>query len=119
VKSFYEELTRQDGPSFPWKSIWHVKPPSIMAFFVWTAALGKILTYDNLQKRNVVVVEGCCMCKKNEESIEHLLLHCEVARDLWSCILTLFGVEWVIPRLVLDLLTSWGNSLGCGPVKEV
>jgi hypothetical protein len=70
-------------------------------FFVWSAALGKILTHDNLRKRNVVVIEWCCMYKKNRESIDHLLLYCEVARDLWSYILILFGVEWIMPRTVL------------------
>jgi hypothetical protein len=39
-----------------------------------------------------VVVEWCCMSKKCGESIGHLLLHCEVAHDLWSYILTYFGV---------------------------
>jgi hypothetical protein len=66
-----------------------------------------------------VVIEWCCMCKKSGESIEHLLLHCEVARDLWSYILTLFVVEWVMQQMVLELLTSWGTSCGYGPVKEV
>jgi hypothetical protein len=93
VKSYYEVLNRKDDPSFPWKSIWRVKAPARVAFFVWTAALGKILTQDNLRKRNVVVIEWCYMCKKSGESIEHLLLNCEVARDLWSYILNLFGIE--------------------------
>jgi hypothetical protein len=35
------------------------------------------------------------MCKKSRESIDHLLLHCEVARDLWSLIFQLFVVTWV------------------------
>jgi len=35
-----------------------------------------------------------------------LLLRCEVAHELWNYILTLFGVEWVMPRSVLELLTS-------------
>jgi hypothetical protein len=51
VKSFYKMLISQDGFSFPWKSIWRVKAPSRVAFFVWTAALGKILTMDNLRKQ--------------------------------------------------------------------
>jgi hypothetical protein len=59
------------------------------------------------------------MCKKSGESIEHLLLHCEVAHNLWSYILTIFGVEWVMPRRVLELLTSWSTSFGCDPAKEV
>ena len=33
---------------FPWKSIWKQKTPSRVAFFVWTVALGKCLTIDNL-----------------------------------------------------------------------
>jgi len=91
----------------------------MVAFFVWTTTLGKILMHDNLRKMNVVVIECCCMCKKSGKSIEHLQLHYEVARDLWSYILTLFGVEWVMPRMVLELLTNWGASFGYGPAKEV
>jgi hypothetical protein len=56
------------------------------------------------------------MCKKSGESIEHLLLHCDVAHDIWSFFYRLFGVEWVMPRRVLDLLSSWGNSHGRGQV---
>jgi hypothetical protein len=52
-------------------------------FFGWTSALGKILTLDNLRKMNVIVVDWCCMCKRSWEFIGHLL-HCEVARELWS-----------------------------------
>jgi hypothetical protein len=37
------------------------------------------------------------MCKKNGESVDHLLLHCEVAAWLWNYVFTLFGVEWVMP----------------------
>jgi len=92
VKSFYKVLTSQESYSFPWKSIWHVNALSRVLFFVWTAALGKIFTHDNLRRRNVVVVKWCCMCKKSGESIDHLLLHCDVARDLWSYFLTLYGV---------------------------
>jgi hypothetical protein len=51
VKSFYTRLISQDCLPFPWKSIWRVKAPARVAFFVWTAALGKILTMDNLRKR--------------------------------------------------------------------
>jgi len=56
VKSYYEVLNTKDGPSFLWKSIWRVKASARVPFFVWATTLGKILTHDNLRKRNVVVL---------------------------------------------------------------
>uniref|UniRef100_A0A2N9I8S1 Reverse transcriptase domain-containing protein n=1 Tax=Fagus sylvatica TaxID=28930 RepID=A0A2N9I8S1_FAGSY len=53
---------------FPWKSIWKVGAPPHVAFFVWTAAHGKILTMDNLRKRHLCIVDWCCMCKHSGES---------------------------------------------------
>ena len=35
------------------------------------------------------------MCKCNGETIEHLLLYCPIASDLWSIVFGLFGVYWV------------------------
>jgi hypothetical protein len=67
-----------------------------VAFFVWTMTLGKILTLDNLRKRNIIVMEWCYMCKTCRESIDHLFLYCMVAIELWSMILRLFGVVWVM-----------------------
>jgi hypothetical protein len=50
-------------------------------------------------------------CPNKGFSIDHLLLHCEFARALWSYVFMLFGVEWVMPRTVLELLNSWGGRL--------
>jgi hypothetical protein len=83
VKSYYQIMPNSVQYSFPWKSIWKVKAPPMVAFFVWTAALGKILTLDNLCKRNIMVAEWCYMCKHGE-SIDHLFLHCELATKMWS-----------------------------------
>jgi len=78
-----------------------------MAFFAWTAALGKILTLDNLRKKRVIVIDRCCMCKMTGETVDHLLLHCEVARALWYVILSRFGLSWVMPFRVVDLFACW------------
>jgi hypothetical protein len=52
------------------------------------------------------------MCKIGGESIDHLFLHCMVAIELWSMILQLFGVVWVMPRLVKEMLGSWRGQRG-------
>jgi hypothetical protein len=59
------------------------------------------------------------MCKKHGESIDHLLLHCDVVRVVWSSFYSLFGVEWVMPSSVLDLLSGWSTLLGRGPILRI
>jgi hypothetical protein len=96
----------------PWKSICKSKAPSRVVFFVWTVAMGKILTIDNLRKKNIIVMEWCCMCKKSGKSIVHLLLHCEVAMEVWNMMCQLFGVMWVMLGSVTDCLGSWRTQKG-------
>jgi hypothetical protein len=43
------------------------------------------------------------MCKENGETVDHILLHCLVARELWEFVFSLFGVKWEMPTM--DLLT--------------
>jgi hypothetical protein len=59
------------------------------------------------------------MCKKHGESVDHLLLHCDVAQVVWSSFYSLFGVEWVMPSSVLDLLSGWGTLLSRGTVNRI
>ena len=65
--------------------------PKKVSFFMWTAALGNILTTDNLWKCRVVALDWCCMCKKDGESIDHLLLLCHVARVVEYGIFFIWG----------------------------
>jgi hypothetical protein len=74
------------------------KVPLRVAFFIWSTALGKILSVYNLRKRNIVVVDWCCMCKKCGETVDNLLLHCDLAG--------------VMPRWVRDLLAYWRRKIG-------
>ena len=83
-----------------------------MAFFTWTAALGKILTADNLRRRGIPVVSWCCMCKADGETVDHLLLHCPYAKELWDMVFGLFGIQWVMPKRAIDLFHCWIGSVG-------
>ena len=59
----------------------------------------------------LILVNGRIMCKSSCESVEHLLLHCPIARELWSFALTAFGITWAIPSQMIDLLTVWRGCL--------
>jgi hypothetical protein len=52
------------------------------------------------------------MCKRNGESIDYLLLHCDVARAQWSVLFSLFNVTWVMNGRVIDLLACWKGQRG-------
>jgi hypothetical protein len=58
------------------------------------------------------------MCKRSGESIVHLL-HCEVPRDLWSAIFTLFSVTRVMLERVIDLLACWRGQVGSHSVLDM
>ena len=49
---------------------------------VGVAALGKILTIDKLIKRGVSLLNWCCMCWRNREMVNHLLIHFDVSSTL-------------------------------------
>ena len=91
VRSFYNSLLKAHSVSFPWQSIWCVKVPKRVYFFLWTAARGGILTIDNLVK-NLPLVNWCCLCRffykyclcRDEQIVDHLLLHCKFAHALCS-----------------------------------
>ena len=89
------------------------KISSRVAFFVWTTALGKCLTIDNLRKRKVCILDWCYLCKCNSETVDHLFLHCPIALELWDTIFGLFGVCWVLPMSVVELLACWQGHFGC------
>jgi hypothetical protein len=59
------------------------------------------------------------MCKRSRESIDHLLVHREVTRELWSVIFLLFGDEWVMPRRVIELLDCRRGQLGSRSVLAI
>uniref|UniRef100_A0A2N9FC99 Reverse transcriptase domain-containing protein n=1 Tax=Fagus sylvatica TaxID=28930 RepID=A0A2N9FC99_FAGSY len=111
-RSFYHVLHTPQKIYFPWKGIWGLKAPPRVAFFMWTVAWGRILTCDNLKKRGFMLAGWCCMCKSADETVDHLLLHCRMARHLCNFVFQFVGVDWVLPLTVSDLLFGWRNWFG-------
>jgi hypothetical protein len=50
------------------------------------------------------------MCKRDGESVDHLLLHCDVTSALWSILFSHFGMSWVMPKRVIDLFVYWWST---------
>jgi hypothetical protein len=112
IRSFYNVLQNPSSVVlFPWRSIWCSNAPQRLCFFVWSSAWDKILTCDNLMRRGYNMTSWCCMCGCSGETEDYLLLHCSMARALWSFVFRSFGVEWVVSERVVDLAggMDYGN----------
>jgi hypothetical protein len=69
--------------------------------FIWLAVANKILTWDNLQLKGWEGPSCCHLCKKESETVNHLLIHCIFTKKVWNRI-----------RTGLKLKKEWeGNTL--------
>uniref|UniRef100_A0A7N2LQE6 Uncharacterized protein n=1 Tax=Quercus lobata TaxID=97700 RepID=A0A7N2LQE6_QUELO len=97
TRSYYHAIRGASNSLFPWKGVWKPKIPKRVAFFLWTAAHGRILTLDNLMLRGRSLATWCCMCCCDGESVDHLLLHCPVTHSLWTFMFQAFGcLMWIV-----------------------
>ena len=53
------------------------------------------------------MVNRCILCKDNEESIDHILIHCDKTRVLWTFLLVVFSLKWVFLVSVKNLFLEW------------
>ena len=109
VKLMYEVLNRPTSSSmpFPALSIWNHLVPLKVSFFAWEASWEKVLTLDQLKRRGRPLANRCYLCEKEEETLDHLLVHCSKARMLWELIFAIVGIGLVFPFYVLQVLVAW------------
>ena len=76
--SFHHKIWEAPTSIFTWKGIWKAKVSKRVAFFMWTATHGQILILDNLVLQCCPLANRCYMCCCNEESMNHLLIFCQL-----------------------------------------
>jgi hypothetical protein len=86
--------------------IWKAKAEAKCRFFAWTLLHKKILTANNLIKRNWPNDPTCKLCGNEPETPNHLCLNCPFAKQVWSDL-----KRWLnLP--VLDAVTMTGTIHG-------
>lgn len=43
------------------------------------------------------------LCCKDEEMVDHLVLHCDFAFEMWGLFFSLMGLSWVMPANLQSL----------------
>ena len=110
VKSLYSTLEPRCAVPFPWNIIWSLCVLTKVGFFAWEALWGKVLTLDQLKRKGWNMANRCFLCCAEEQTINHILIHCSKVRVLWELVFALFGVKWVLPLSAGDTLLGWHGS---------
>ncbi|RVX09127.1 putative ribonuclease H protein [Vitis vinifera] len=76
----------------------------------WEASWGKVLTQEQLQRRGFSLANRCFLCLPEEETVDHLLLHCIKTRVLWNLLFSLFGISWTLSCTVKTTLLGWNGG---------
>ena len=111
VKLLFKALAQSENVVFPHEFIWNSWVPTKVGFFffAWEVSWGEVLTLEHLKKKGRALANKCFLCGE-EETIDHLLVHCPKVRVLWDLLLAIVGVKWVFPLSVKETLLSWGGS---------
>ncbi|KAK2640843.1 hypothetical protein Ddye_022606 [Dipteronia dyeriana] len=112
VKSFrkcMEDRNAQGGSVF--KEVWlNICPPKI-ELFVWQLLHGRVLVREVLSRFGIQVCTNleCPFCQSNEESVDHLFLHCKWTWGLWQKCINWWGLSYYAASTLLDWWRGWRN----------
>jgi hypothetical protein len=99
-KSWQEER-KNVQPHWWWKTLWKSKAPLRCKILMWLALTNKLLTWDNLEKRNWHGPNHCILCKQFPEYVSHLFISCPFAGQVASTLKEnlKIGADWNFPSL--------------------
>ena len=63
-----------------------------------------MLTTKNLKNRGFQLASRCPLCGKDEEELNHILIHCPSIWGLWEGLISIPNIDWVCPLLAKDLV---------------
>lgn len=99
---------------FTWKS----KAPLRCRFFAWLALQNRCWTSDRLARHGLDHQEACPFCDQEEESINHILLDCVFAKEVWTRVCQAMNKpEWA-PTSGLKLAEWCTDKIGGGPRRK-
>jgi hypothetical protein len=75
--------------------------------FLWLAIRNRCWTVDRLAKRGLPHPDKCPLCNQEEETIQHLLTSCVVARQVWFNVFAPLNLSGSIPHQHESSFVEW------------
>ncbi|RHN73183.1 putative transcription regulator mTERF family [Medicago truncatula] len=114
VRGVYHMLMRQEIHSYDVTADapWHKSVPLKVSICAWRLFHNRWPTKDNLVRRGVITNENqlCVSGCGEQETIDHLIIHCTIFGDLWKHIKSWIGVYSVDPQQVTDHFYQFVHS---------
>ncbi|XP_071708090.1 uncharacterized protein [Rutidosis leptorrhynchoides] len=107
------------APVWP-KVIWNNNVPSKVMLFHWLTIKKSIPVRVVLANRHILpsnISKLCVWCMLEEETIEHLLLHCNWSFKIWAELFRWWNIRWVIPSSIEEFLFDWYYGMGINASK--
>ena len=104
MKENFTHLERGSRPLVLVKLLWNSRVSTKVSFFTWEVCWRKVLTMNQLKRRGHHLASRCPFCRKNEEELEDLLVHCLKIWGLWAALTSVTRAAWGCPQTVRDLL---------------
>ncbi|XP_038984386.1 uncharacterized protein LOC120111407 [Phoenix dactylifera] len=83
VRDLHALIGREPARQIEGGWIWRMRIHPRVALFIWKVAWGCLPTRSILVRRGMAVSQCCEECADIEETIEHVLLRCPRAREIW------------------------------------
>jgi hypothetical protein len=91
----------------PVDRIWRTWAPPRCNFFHWLAALNRCWTADRLARRGSEHLDKYPLCDQEEETVQHLLVSCVFAREVWARLLSIVVMQHVSPNHDDEIFQEW------------
>ena len=117
AKTAYNIQFAGSHSQFQGSTIWKAGAEGKHKFFAWLLVQSKLLTADNLSKRQWPCDPMCSLCSQEQETADHLILHCCFAKEVWHLMARWTQNLVKIPDMGSSVATWWQQELTGLPKK--
>jgi len=104
--------------------IWKSWAPAKCKFFAWLVVQDRLWTADRLARRGWPNQRLCPLCHSTDESLGHLLAHCQYSQRIWSAVRTWTEGQFPDPSgwASFESMSIWWRAVGKAegmPIKAI
>ena len=105
AKSTYQAIVQNSSSTvkiWQYKSLWKWKIPLKIKCFMWLDLQNCLKTWDKLIRKGWYGPKFCILCKKDAESVDHLMIHCSFTVNIWKNVCLALKIPRILKGYNID-----------------